>query len=267
VSEGSIDASGLRASVLPCTDFRAIEVVSVTESTNADLLARADEPPWLVLVAQAQTQGRGRLGREWLSDPGAGLACSVLLAPAPAPARWGWLPLLTGVAAVEAVRTLGVAEATLKWPNDVLIGGRKVAGILAERTEPGRVVVGIGVNVAAAPAAVATATSLAEAGSTASTTQVAEAILLAWDRWLSRWVEAAGDAEVSGLAGAYRAHCSTLRRDVSVMVPGGKAPLSGQAIDIDADGRLVLGGIAPVDADAGSASKLAVAAGDVEHVR
>lgn len=265
MTAAAIDASALRASVLPHTDFRAIDVVPVTGSTNADLLARATEAPGVVLLAAAQTQGRGRLGREWLSDPGAGLACSALLAPPVAPARWGWLPLLTGVAAVEAVRTLGVPNAELKWPNDVLIRGRKVAGILAERTEPARVVVGIGLNIATAPAPVEAATSLANAGSTASPTQVAEALLLAWDRWLARWAEADGDAEACGLAGSYRAHCSTLGREVSVAVPGRETTLTGRAIDIDSDGRLVLhaGSTGPTGAD----DLVAVAAGDVQHVR
>ncbi len=265
MSEAAIDASALRASVLPRTDFRAIEVVPSTGSTNADLLARAEEPPGLVLLAQAQTLGRGRLGRQWFSEPGAGLACSALLAPPVPPARWGWLPLLTGVAAVEAVRTLGVPNASLKWPNDVLIEGRKVAGILAERTEPARAVVGVGLNVATAPGSVAEAISLAAAGATASTTQVAEALLLAWDRWLARWAEAAGDAEACGLAGSYRAHCSTLGRDVSVAVPGRAEPLTGHASGIDADGRLVLRGTSAAGTESGD--DVAVAAGDVAHVR
>ena len=98
-----------------------------------------------VALAEHQTAGRGRLGRIWVDEPGAGLALSVVLRPPPPVARW---PELTLVAA-EAVRSAIGAQATIKEPNDVLVGGRKVAGILAEATD--HVVLGIGVNVGEAP--------------------------------------------------------------------------------------------------------------------
>ena len=114
----------------------ALDVVPSTGSTNADLLARAaadpGSPEGLVLVAEEQTAGRGRLGRSWSSVTGASLTFSVLLRPAAVPpARRGWLTLLAGVAVASAVRSVGCVDAVLKWPNDVLAGDRKLAGILA----------------------------------------------------------------------------------------------------------------------------------------
>ena len=130
----------------------ALDVVPSTGSTNADLLARAADPgspEGQVLVAEEQTAGRGRLGRSWSSVPGASLTFSVLLRPATVPAaRRGWLTLLAGVAVASAVRSVAGVDAVLKWPNDVLAGDRKLAGILAEQSPDGSaVVIGTGLNV------------------------------------------------------------------------------------------------------------------------
>ena len=129
-------------------------VVARTGSTNTDCAARAraGAPEGLVLAAEEQTAGRGRLGRTWLSPPRAALTFSVLLRPAGVPpARRGWLPLLAGVATATAVRHVSGLDARLKWPNDLLLGPRKLAGILAEQSGDA-VIVGIGVNVSAARA-------------------------------------------------------------------------------------------------------------------
>ena len=129
--------------------WREVQVVGETGSTNADLLAQAGAgaAEGVVLVAEAQTAARGRLGRRWTSPPRAALTFSVLLRPRGVPpALLGWVPLLAGVAAASAVRAVTGVEATLKWPNDVLADGGKLGGILAERSGPA-VVVGIGINV------------------------------------------------------------------------------------------------------------------------
>ena len=129
-------------------------VVARTGSTNTDCAARAraGAPEGLVLAAEEQAAGRGRLGRTWLSPPRAALTFSVLLRPAGVPpAQRGWLPLLAGVATATAVRHVSGLDARLKWPNDLLIGPRKLAGILAEQSGDA-VIVGIGVNVSAARA-------------------------------------------------------------------------------------------------------------------
>lgn len=128
--------------------WRAVGVVKETGSTNADLLAKARSGAGegLVLVAEAQTSGRGRMGRRWISPPRRSLTFSVLLRPAVPAGLLGWAPLLAGVAVASALeRTAGV-DARLKWPNDVLVDGAKIAGILAERWG-NAVVIGTGINV------------------------------------------------------------------------------------------------------------------------
>jgi BirA family biotin operon repressor/biotin-[acetyl-CoA-carboxylase] ligase len=105
----------------------------------------ADAPHGAVALAEHQTEGRGRLGRVWVDDPGTGLAFSIVLCPPPPVSRW---PELTLVAARAVADAIGEGAA-IKDPNDVLVDGRKVAGILAEAGE--RVVLGIGVNVGSAP--------------------------------------------------------------------------------------------------------------------
>ena len=109
-----------------------LEWLDEAGSTNTELVARAVDgwPDRSVLVTDRQTAGRGRLGRAWTARPGTSLAVSVLVRPAVPRERYGWLSLLTGAAMAGGLRSLGAA-ADLKWPNDVLIGGRKVCGVLA----------------------------------------------------------------------------------------------------------------------------------------
>src|SRR6202451_4227852 len=143
-----------RAAVRPGGLWRAVEVLASTGSTNADLLARAvaGAPEGVVLAAEEQTSGRGRLGRSWVSPPRAALTFSLLVRPDTVPpARRGWLPLLAGVSVASAVRAAAGVDARLKWPNDVLAGPAKLGGILAEAAGDA-VVVGIGLNVSTEPA-------------------------------------------------------------------------------------------------------------------
>src|SRR5690606_31078486 len=240
--------------------------------------ARAGEPEGRVLVAEHQRAGRGRSGRRWVSPPRAGLAVSVLLRPgggtagadpagppvpgagspgagpagAPSPgagssggsagvptSRWGWLPMLAGVALVEAVGRVTGLDPALKWPNDVLVDGRKCAGILAEATGDA-VVVGVGVNVTLrgdelppVPPGAPPATSLALAG--AACTDRARLLRDLLDRlgsWYGRWRDAAGDADRCGLRAAYLAVCDTVGRAVRVQLPGG-GELVGRAETVD----------------------------------
>jgi BirA family transcriptional regulator, biotin operon repressor / biotin---[acetyl-CoA-carboxylase] ligase len=129
----ALDAAAVRAAVLrPDGLWRDIDVTEVTGSTNADLLARAADgaPEGLVLAAEQQRAGRGRMGRAWVAPPRAALTFSLLLRPQAVPrARHGWLPLLAGLATAEAVRAVTPVDARLKWPNDVLAGaGNALAG-------------------------------------------------------------------------------------------------------------------------------------------
>jgi BirA family biotin operon repressor/biotin-[acetyl-CoA-carboxylase] ligase len=247
-----------------------IEVVASTGSTNADLLARAGRdaglPEGQVLVAEEQTAGRGRLGRSWSSEPGASLTFSVLLRPEPVPPeRRGWLTLVTGVAVVSAVRSVAGVDAVLKWPNDVLVGERKLAGILAEQAPDGTaVVIGTGLNVATPPEALPVspsglpATSLLAEDAAVSREELLLAILGQLEAWYLAF-RADPDPVRAGVLDAYRSLCGTLGQAVRVELPAGRV-VTGLAAGIDLDGRLLL------TADSGE-SLAPVSAGDVVHVR
>lgn len=109
-------------------------------------------PPWHAIRAGSQTGARGRHGRRWASGPG-GLWVSIVLPLDPPAQGWGAFPLAAGLALVSLLRGLGLGAARLRWPNDVLVGPRKICGILMEKFSPDRVIVGIGLNVANRPAA------------------------------------------------------------------------------------------------------------------
>ncbi len=199
-----------------------------------------------------------------MSPPRAGLTLSVLLRPADVPQRqWGWLPLLAGVALQEAVQRIAEVDAALKWPNDLLVGDAKCAGILAEVVGDA-VVLGIGLNVTTRadelpPMTGLPATSLGLAGAVSTDRDpLLRALLRGVAGWYSGWRETGGDAELCGLLAAYRRTCATIGRDVRVQLPTG-AELTGEATTVDADGQLVIR-----SADGGANS---VSAGDVVHVR
>lgn len=264
---GPLDADRLRAALSRFGPgaWSRVEVVERTGSTNADLMAAAADgaPDRSVLVAEQQETGRGRLGRSWVAPPGSGITVSVLLRPdGVPPTRFGWLPLLTGLAVLDTVRELGASQAGLKWPNDLLLGPaqRKVAGILAEVVDARRpaVVVGIGMNVAASPSDQATATSLAEEGVDADRETVLTTLLGKLAERDTAWRAARGDPETSRVRADYRAGCASLGAQVRVELPGGTS-FSGIAEDVDTDGRLLL-----LDPEG---HRRAVAAGDVVHLR
>lgn len=262
-SRRPLNAPALRAAVLrPGGLWRQIRVAEQTGSTNADLLAETADgsPEGTVLVAEGQSAGRGRMSRSWVSQPRAALTFSVLLRPSQVPAaRWGWLPLLAGVAVASALRAGASVEASLKWPNDVLVGGAKLAGILAEQSG-GAVVVGTGINVSASRAElpVPEATSLAlEGASSLDRDRLLAGILIGLERWYLAWSGSLGDADASGLRPQYRRLSQTLGREVRVTMPGA-VEATGLAADVDADGRLVVHS---------AAGPVPVSAGDVIHVR
>ena len=220
--------------------WRDLRVFASTRSTNADVAAeaKAGAPEGLVILAEQQTGGRGRLDRSWSSPPGAGLTFSVLLRPSrPAPS-WGWLPLLAGVAVTAALREHAGVQAGLKWPNDVLVGGRKCAGILAEVAGEA-VVLGVGLNVTTTDAELPDerATSLALAAATTTDRDtVLRVVLRALAAAYAGW-----QADPDSLAPAYRSVCTTLGRQVRLHLPDGGI-VEGIAGDVDAEGRLVVDG-------------------------
>jgi BirA family biotin operon repressor/biotin-[acetyl-CoA-carboxylase] ligase len=245
--------------------WREVRVVAETGSTNDDLAAAARDGAvdGSVLVAEAQTAGRGRLDRGWVSPPRAGLTFSVLLRPGPAvpPARWSWLPLLAGLAVQRAVGRLAEVEAWLKWPNDLLLGPdrRKAAGLLVQVVGDAAVL-GVGLNVttrtAELPRADATSLLLEDAACT-DRDPLLRAILrqLATDYQL--WRRAGGDPAASGLLAGYLAGCDTVGRTVRAALPDGST-VEGVATGLDDIGRLRL--------RTGTGDRV-LSAGDVTHLR
>jgi len=236
-----------------------VEVVEESASTNADVAERfrAGEREGLVLVAEHQTAGRGRLGREWVTPARSSLTVSFLLVPGDVPAeRWPWLPLLTGVAAASAVHRVTGVEVDLKWPNDVLADGHKLGGILLERVEDGgaaAAVVGIGINctqtIGELPVPEATSLAIVTGGPVDRSSLLAalvEELAERYDEW-----RAGADPRA-----AYLELCRTPGQEVRVAVPGGE--VVGEAVDVDPTGRLV------VRTEAGEQR---LGAGDVAHVR
>lgn len=225
-------------------------------------------PDFSVVATTDQTAGRGRLGRVWSAPSGGALAVSVFLrhqGPVQ-PQQLGWLPLMAGVAMVRAVRALGVAGAGVKWPNDVLVDGLKLSGILTELTPEG-VVVGAGLNLSLSQAElpVPTATSLVLQGVSTDATLIDRALasyLRELRGLVQHWREVTAAAELRPLV---EAELQTLGRAVRVDRPG-RVALVGSAEGLDDDGRLR---VRALSADSGEPinSVTAVAAGDVTHLR
>jgi BirA family transcriptional regulator, biotin operon repressor / biotin---[acetyl-CoA-carboxylase] ligase len=257
-----LDEATLRQRISGGPVWQDVEVVAETGSTNADLIARADRGDRIdgaVLIAEHQTAGRGRQGRSWSAVPHAQITMSVGVDAATVPSEaWGWLPLAAGVAIVDAVSGWGV-EAGLKWPNDVLVGGGKLAGILAE-VAPARqaVVIGIGLNVSltGAEVGVSGVTSLVDLGVSLPDRQDLVLRLLGeLGRRIDAWRKA--DGADGGLRSDYRARSLTLGMSVRAELPGDRE-LVGVARDVDEQGRLVI--------DTGRQTTT-VSAGDIVHLR
>jgi BirA family biotin operon repressor/biotin-[acetyl-CoA-carboxylase] ligase len=227
----------------------APHAVATTESTNIDASAAlmAGAETGLCFVAGEQTAGRGRQGRTWVSDPGAGLWCSTVIRDFPDPGR---LPLLAGLAVIEAAVALNGPHLSVKWPNDVLASdGRKMAGILVE-ARPDGAVIGIGINVdhsaQSLPVEHATSWRLLCDNVPDRSTLLAALLASLHSRLNSDW---------SSARESYRAMCSTVGHDVVVEFPGGET-LTGRAIDIDGEGHLLV--------KDGQTTRIVVA-GDVVH--
>jgi BirA family biotin operon repressor/biotin-[acetyl-CoA-carboxylase] ligase len=278
--------------------FAQVVQLAETTSTNSVLVGKAEggAPEGMVLVADYQTAGRGRFERRWESPPGKSLLFSVLLRPSREelpPARRHLAVAALSLALIEAASDVANVAVELKWPNDLIVpngtpagptagnatagnatagnatagdstaGDRKVAGVLAEATSDGAIVVGAGVNVAWAPGPLersGTPAPLEHSGAPAATCleslagrhvprdEMLVSALLALDRLYGRW------HLVSTL---YRQACSTVGRKVTVSFAGHQPDLVGTAVAVDEDGRLVV-----MDLQGGT---VVVAAGDVTH--
>jgi BirA family biotin operon repressor/biotin-[acetyl-CoA-carboxylase] ligase len=247
-----------------------LEYLSEIGSTNTYLLEQAQTDPeswsdFSVVVTDNQTAGRGRMDRSWEAKAGASLAVSVLLRPVEyGIEHYGWLPLLAGVAMRNAVASLiSDADVSLKWPNDVLVNGEKVSGLLAEVLSNGKgVVIGAGLNLLQTKdeLPIPTATSLALHGvSGFSLDDVLVRYLAGFMRMYQEFNEAQGDTNLSGLKQAVLDVSSTIGREVNVLLPDGSSFVCNAA-GLDNDGRLLVAVSNPVEIRA-------VAAGDIQHLR
>jgi BirA family biotin operon repressor/biotin-[acetyl-CoA-carboxylase] ligase len=218
----------------------SVRHVAETGSTNADLMATgaAGLPGRSVLVADHQSAGRGRLDRIWEAPPRANLLASLLLRDADLAGGANAAVQRLSLAAIDACQQLGGVAPVLKWPNDLLVGGAKLAGVLAQSGD-GFVVVGIGLNVQWAPP------DAARLGDGIEPLDVLDAMLRAFD------------ALPADLTLLYRARLGTLGRRVRVELPGG-GRIEGTAVDVRADGRLV------IDA---AGTEHVIDTGDVVHLR
>lgn len=238
-----IVAEAARAAGLPVPG----RFVPVTGSTNADVFAMAEHgaPEWTVMVAGRQEAGRGRLGRTWVSTgDGDALLASVLLRPEMPPAEAPLLSLLAAVCMAEACRQACRLEVRCKWPNDLVVAGRKLGGILAEATvKAGRLdylVIGTGVNVSQGPDDFpedlrGTATSVAIAGGHPDLPSLLGAYLSA----LKRRYASSGTGLPDGLLSEYRDLCDTIGRRVLATTVSGQR-VEGTAVGVGDSGELVV---------------------------
>jgi BirA family biotin operon repressor/biotin-[acetyl-CoA-carboxylase] ligase len=246
--------------------FGPVEVVASLPSTMARAaeLAAGGAPEGATVVADAQSAGHGRLGRQWLAPPGSSLLFTVVLRPRLAPGQ-AWLAVAAGgVALVDAAQALKVPSVGLKWPNDLLVDGRKAAGLLAEaRSEGGRldwVLLGIGVNVAQGPGdfpaeLAGRATSLRLA---AGAPVDRAALLRAWGERFAAGYGRLAAGEAGPTLAAYRERLDTVGRQVRAALLGG-AVVEGEAVGLDPGGALVV--------RTAAGDEVTLASGDVEHVR
>lgn len=242
----------------------SVQWFSTLDSTNRWLLdqARQGAPAGLVAVADHQDAGRGRRGRTWDAPPGTSLLVSVLLRPRLAPEQLHVVTMTTALALADAVMQVSGVAPGLKWPNDLVVRDRKLAGLLAEADIAGdgvrAVVIGAGCNLGQTSfpdelAPIATSCFL-ESGRAPDRDAVLDALLARLDELL--------DAPRGAVLDAYRARLTTIGRDVRVDL-GGRV-VTGRVRDVDEQGRLI---IDPAPGGPATGDPVVVAVGDVVHVR
>lgn len=265
------------ARLLASLGFHHFEIHSVesTESTNADAAAllRHGAKAGTVVVSATQTQGRGRLDREWVDQGNDSLSFSAIIhPPGVVPVEnYGWISLLAGLAVVNVLRKHGV-DASTKWPNDVIIDGpsedgsssfRKLGGILSEGQDD-YVIVGIGLNLTSEKADLPTssATSAAiEGGRELDREVILVDVLVELATLIDGWSDAYGDAEGAGLLAQYVESNATVGKDVEVVHATGadSGNVVGRALGIDEYGQLIV--------ESSGGNNTLVSAGDVQHLR
>lgn len=223
-------------------------VLDSVESTNGVLTHHPGDAEGVCVVADEQTAGRGRLDRSWVSNAGAGLWMSVRVSLVGVPPeRWPLLSMVAALAAREALLDACGVRVGVKWPNDLVVGQRKIGGLLTE-VVGSMAIVGIGINVAWTEEALPTAeaTSVLVEGGRTDREELLARVLVNLEELRARW-----RAEDTGLLDEFRSACLTLGREVIVRLPGG-ASVSGTASGVDDDGHLiVMDGATPVSVSAG----------------
>ena len=209
------------------------------DSTNSELL-RTDRsllPELTAVVSSSQTAGRGRLDRDWVSEPGSSLALSLLLRPQGTSEQLAWLTLMAALSVRATLQTLGVEGAGIKWPNDVLVQGKKVSGILAQ-LEGKDLILGIGINLKPQAGAPEHATSLGDLGVAVDLDSVLVELLT---QFRGRYLRFATDPKwaIELSASEFRRFSTTLGQKVRAIYPDGRE-LVGVATDIDRLGNLLI---------------------------
>jgi BirA family biotin operon repressor/biotin-[acetyl-CoA-carboxylase] ligase len=240
-----------------------------TTMLEARAQARNGEPEGTTIMARAQTSGRGRLGRTWLSEPGTGIYATLILRPPPdRRERFGELSLVSGIAVCETLRSIGVMKAQLKWPNDVLVEGRKLAGILLESdlaAQPPFVLVGIGVNFTQhaerklPPELIPTYTGLRDHVSEVPAMDGRDPLastLHTMLHWIAKRYEQWLNQGFASLVSAYADLDALAGTQVRIEVRGGES-ITGTAQGVNAQGELLVNGPTGV---------LPARAGEVERV-
>lgn len=229
------------------------------DSTNLEIARRNTQnqlPNFSALVAGEQTAGQGRLGRTWISAPNSSISLSILLRTSAKFESLGWVNLIAGVAMQATIAQLCPgAQVFVKWPNDVLVAGKKIAGILSAIQPDGAIVLGVGLNLLPQQGAPETATSLSELGCTQSFDEVLATFLT---HFRARWSIFDADQQlgISKTQAELRVVCSTLGQSVRAELPGGEI-IHGIAEKINEHGQLVI--LRP--------EPLVLSAADVWHLR
>jgi BirA family biotin operon repressor/biotin-[acetyl-CoA-carboxylase] ligase len=235
--------------------FAGLVELAEVDSTNKELLRRLDSetPEFFAVTADRQTAGLGRLGRNWVTEAGKSLAVSILLRPT-SRSQTDWITIMAGLALSSALEKHGLVV-SLKWPNDLLVDGKKLSGILAEMVDLNTVVLGIGINIKPQEHSPDTATSLQELGLKMEKDQLLEVIAT---ELKSYWFRLKADSKtaIAQFQAELLTRCGTLGTRVRAELPGGKN-IYGVAIAIDETGRLIVQAPEPV----------ALAAADVWHLR
>lgn len=235
--------------------FAGLVELAEVDSTNKELLRRLDSetPEFFAVTADKQTAGLGRLGRNWVTEAGKSLAVSILLRPT-SRSQTDWITIMAGLALSSALEKHGLVV-SLKWPNDLLVDGKKLSGILAEMVDLNTVVLGIGINIKPQEHSPDTATSLQELGLKIEKDELLEVIAT---ELKSYWFKLKADSKtaIAQFQAELLTRCGTLGTRVRAELPGGKN-IYGVAIAIDETGRLIVQAPEPV----------ALAAADVWHLR